>query len=139
MPLAEALAPGNLPGIGMTVLGVFLFSGCNALAKHLVALYPAGEMLFLQTAVSLVLSPSISRRKSTARKGAGSFARAALSPRRSRALTAASSGERSGARRSRDVRVAVRDSDVGSSIESTCRGSSTRRRRDIRQALRTVR
>jgi len=48
-------AAGNLPGIFMTVLGVFLFSGCNALAKHLVATYPVGEMLFVRSLTALLM------------------------------------------------------------------------------------
>jgi drug/metabolite transporter (DMT)-like permease len=57
-PAAVPLLPqtaDNLPGIGMTVLGVFLFSFCNALAKHLVTIYPVGEMLFVRSATALVL------------------------------------------------------------------------------------
>lgn len=59
-PLSEVLAAstpaaGNLAGIGITVLGVLLFSGCNALAKYLVASYPADEMLFVRAVVALAL------------------------------------------------------------------------------------
>lgn len=55
-PVAQALPDsGPLPGILLTVLGVFLFAGCNALAKHLVAVYPVGEMLFVRSATALVL------------------------------------------------------------------------------------
>lgn len=55
VPIVEVLAPGNLAGIGITVLGVFLFSCTNALAKHLVATYPAGEMLFVRAITALAL------------------------------------------------------------------------------------
>ncbi|MCW3476193.1 DMT family transporter [Limobrevibacterium gyesilva] len=62
-----ALAPGRdasatLAGIGLTVLGVFLFSGCNALAKWLVASYPVGETLFVRSLTALLLvAPFITR------------------------------------------------------------------------------
>lgn len=57
-PAAAPLLPqatDNLPGIFMTVLGVFLFAGCNALAKHLLTTYPVGEMLFVRSLVALAL------------------------------------------------------------------------------------
>lgn len=76
-PIAEDLAPtglaqGNLAGIGMTVLGVLLFSGCNALAKHLVATYPAGEMLFVRAITALaLLAPFIRTRDIAAMRAGG--------------------------------------------------------------------
>lgn len=70
-PAAEAFASGNLPGIGMTVLGVLLFAGCNALAKHLVATYPASEALFVRAVVALALLAPLIRRQDIAAMRAG--------------------------------------------------------------------
>jgi drug/metabolite transporter (DMT)-like permease len=65
-PIAEVLTPNTLAGIGMTVLGVLLFSGCNALATHLVETYPAGEMLFVRALTALVLLAPFIRTKDIA-------------------------------------------------------------------------
>jgi drug/metabolite transporter (DMT)-like permease len=70
-PISEVLAAGNLAGIGITVLGVLLFSGCNALAKHLVATYPAGEMLFVRAVVALALLLPLIRTRDIAAMMAG--------------------------------------------------------------------
>jgi drug/metabolite transporter (DMT)-like permease len=65
--LLSGLAPargvsGALAGIGLTVLGVLLFAGCNALTKWLVADMPVGEILFLRSVVTLLLlAPFIGR------------------------------------------------------------------------------
>ena len=53
----------SLAGIGLTALGVFLFALCNALAKWVVAGMPVGEMLFVRSAVTLLLlAPFVTRR-----------------------------------------------------------------------------
>ena len=51
-----------LAGIAMTLLGVFVFSFSNALAKKLMATYPFGETVWVRSAVALaLLAPFISR------------------------------------------------------------------------------
>ena len=45
----------NLAGIGLTLLSVGLFAACNAAAKFLVLRFPVGEMLFVRSAVALLL------------------------------------------------------------------------------------
>ena len=64
--------PAGLAGIALTALGVFLFAGCNALAKWVVADMPVGEMLFVRSAVALLLlAPFVSRRELAAARAGG--------------------------------------------------------------------
>jgi drug/metabolite transporter (DMT)-like permease len=51
----RADARGLLAGIGITMLGVFVFSLSNALAKWLSGGYPVGEILFIRSAVVLAI------------------------------------------------------------------------------------
>ncbi len=48
-------APRLLAGIGVTMLGVFVFSLSNALAKWLTGGYPVGEILFARSVVVLLI------------------------------------------------------------------------------------
>lgn len=52
----------NLAGIATTLLGVFVFSFSNALAKQMMQTYPVGETLFVRSLVALLLlAPFIHR------------------------------------------------------------------------------
>lgn len=60
--MSEATAPAHAPdarhllaGIAITLLGVFVFAGSNALAKWLTGGYPVGEILFARSAVVLAI------------------------------------------------------------------------------------
>ena len=52
---APAEVPRLLSGIGITLLGVFVFSLSNALAKWLTGGYPVGEILFARSVVVLLI------------------------------------------------------------------------------------
>lgn len=68
-PRRQALA-----GLLITLLGVFVFSGSNALAKWLVASYPVGETLFFRSSVALlILLPLIGRREIAQTRAGGRF------------------------------------------------------------------
>ncbi len=55
----------RLAGIGLMLLGVFLFSFGDALGKHMVTIYAVGQLLLLRSIAALVLmSPSIWRNRS---------------------------------------------------------------------------
>src|SRR5580692_9714610 len=54
----------RLYGIGLMLLGVFMFSFGDALGKYLVATYAVGQLLWLRACAALfVLSPLIWRRR----------------------------------------------------------------------------
>ncbi len=54
----------HLAGIGLMLLGVFLFSLGDALGKHIVTIYAVGQLLLLRSIAALVLmSPSIWRHR----------------------------------------------------------------------------
>ena len=71
-PLTEARR--LLAGIGITLLGVFVFSLSNALAKWLTGGYPVGEILFVRSVVVLaILACFISRADLRALRQGGRF------------------------------------------------------------------
>jgi drug/metabolite transporter (DMT)-like permease len=54
----------RLAGIGLMVLGVFMFSSGDALGKYMVATYSVGQLLWLRACAALfVLSPQIWRHR----------------------------------------------------------------------------
>ncbi len=61
-PPGGMLAGNSLAGIGLTLLSVTLFACCNAVAKYLVMRFPVGEMLFVRSAVALLLILPLLRR-----------------------------------------------------------------------------
>ena len=77
--MSKAAAPAEarrlLAGIGITLLGVFVFALSNALAKWLAGGYPVGEILFARSVVVLlILACFITRADLRALRQAGQFA-----------------------------------------------------------------
>jgi len=77
--MSEVAAPAEarrlLAGIGITLLGVFVFALSNALAKWLAGGYPVGEILFARSVVVLlILACFITRADLRALRQAGQFA-----------------------------------------------------------------
>src|ERR1043165_4248035 len=60
--LASSSRPATLAGIGLMVLGIFLFCGNDALGKWLLTTYSVWQMLLIRSiAALLLLSPLIWR------------------------------------------------------------------------------
>lgn len=64
VPTAPGIRAGTLAGIGLTLLGVFMFAVNDVMGKWLVATYSVGQVLLLRSAAALlVLLPVMARER----------------------------------------------------------------------------